>query len=207
MPASLQTFLRSLFLLLALAISFYALSYDWIYAQATQGIAFKFKSLNRVFVYCHLMGGGLALALCAIQLFSRQGSRWHRRLGISYCCAVLVGGTGGAYLSFFSDLGPSTGVGFFILAMLWFYSTYMAFHYARARQIEQHRIWIIRSLAMTAAAISLRIELLVFLAFWSFETSYLIVAWSSWIGNLILAELYLNRTPRNTIIPKGNLSQ
>ncbi|GGY86680.1 hypothetical protein GCM10011613_34810 [Cellvibrio zantedeschiae] len=204
MRAPLQTSFKSLFLLLALLISLYALGYDWIYANATQGIAVKFKSLNRFFVYCHLIGGALALSLGAIQLFSKQGSRWHRRLGIGYCLAVLIGGLGGGYLSFFADLGPSTGVGFFILALLWLYTTFMAYSFARARQIVQHRRWIIRSLAITAAAISLRIELPIFAMLWGFETGYLIVAWSAWIGNLALAEIYLYLSSRTLPLSKGN---
>lgn len=206
MPVSLQTSFKSLFLLLAIAVSAYALGYDWIYANATQGIAAKFKSLNRFFVYCHLIGGALALSLGAIQLFSKQGSRWHRRLGISYCLAVLIGGIGGGYLSFFADAGPFTGIGFFILAVLWLYSTFMAYSHARARRIEQHRRWIIRSIAITAAAISLRIELPILITFWGFETSYLIVAWSSWIGNLLLAEIYLYLSSRTLSLSKGNFS-
>lgn len=206
MPVSLQTSFKSLFLLLAVSISVYALGYDWIYAHATEGIAVKFKSLIRVFVYSHLIGGGLALSLGAIQLFTKQGSPWHRRLGISYCIAVLIGGIGGGYLSFFADVGPSTGVGFFTLDILWLYSTFLALSYARAGQIDLHRRWIIRSLAITAAAISLRIELLIFTQFWSFETSYMIVAWSSWIGNLLIAEMYLSLTSRTLTLPKGNLS-
>lgn len=206
MPVSLQTSFKSLFLLLAVAVSAYALGYDWIYAYATEGIAVKFKSLNRTFVYCHLIGSGLALSLGAIQLFSKQGSPWHHRLGIGYCISVLIGGIGGGYLSFFADVGPSTGVGFFTLAILWLYSTFLALSYARAGQINLHRRWIIRSLAITAAAISLRIELLILTQFWSFATSYMIVAWSSWIGNLIIAELYLAQTSRTITLPKGNLS-
>lgn len=206
MPISLTTSFKSLFLLLAVLVSLYALSYDWIYAQATEGIAVKFKSLNRIFVYGHLIGGAFALTLGAIQLFNRQGSRWHRHLGISYCLAVLIAGISGAYLSFFADVGPSTGVGFFTLAVLWLYSTYTAYGYARNHQPNQHRRWIIRSLAITAAAISLRIELLIFTQFWSFETSYIAVAWSSWIGNLVLAEIYLSLTSRTITLPKGNFS-
>ena len=206
MPVSLQTSFKSLFLLLAVSISVYALGYDWIYAHATEGIAVKFKSLITVFVYSHLIGGGLALSLGAIQLFTKQGSPWHRRLGISYCIAVLIGGIGGGYLSCFADVGPSTGVGFFILDILWLYSTFLALSFARAGRIDLHRRWIIRSLAITAAAISLRIELLIFTQFWSFETSYMIVAWSSWIGNLLIAEMYLSLTSRTLTLPKGNLS-
>ncbi len=206
MPLSLQTSLKSLFLLLALSISVYALAYDWIHAHTTEGIAVKFNSLISIFVYSHLIGGGLALSTGAIQLFTRQGSPWHRRLGISYCLAVLFGSLGGGYLSFFADVGPSTGVGFFILAIIWIYSTYQAYRYARSHQREEHRRWIIRSLAITAAAISLRIELIVFTQFWSFETSYVIVAWCSWIGNLLIAETYLSMTSRPHTLPKGNLS-
>lgn len=206
MPISLTSSVKSLFLLLAVLVSIYALGYDWINAQDTNGIAVKFKRLNNIFVYGHLIGGAFALTLGALQLFNRQGSRWHRHLGISYCLAVLIAGISGSYLSFFADVGPSAGVGFFILAVMWLYTTYTAYGYARNHQLSQHRRWTIRSLAITATAISLRVELFVFTQFWSFETSYILVAWCSWIGNLLLAELYLSMTSRTITVPKGNFS-
>ncbi len=206
MHISLLTSFKSVFLLFAIIVSLYALGYDWIRAHATDGIPLKFKSLNFALVYSHLVGAAFALSLGGVQLFTRKGSRWHRHLGISYCLAVIVGGIGGGYLSFFAEQGPSTGLGFFILDILWFYTTYMAWRSARAHQVVRHRRWIIRSLALAAAAISLRLELLLFTQFWSFETSYLIVAWSCWLGNLIFVEIYLYLNARTVPHLQGNLS-
>ena len=206
MPGLTTHVFKHLFLLLALIVSGYALCHQWIYAQDTDGIAVKFRGLIGFFVYSHLIGGAAALLSGAAQLFTAKGSQWHHRLGISYCLAVVIAGVGGGYLSFFTDQGPSTGVGFFILDVLWFYTTFMAVRFARAGQVDLHRRWIIRSLALTAAAISLRLELLVFTLVWSFETSYLIVAWSCWMGNLLLAELYLFFTSPNTNLQQGKLS-
>jgi len=197
---------KSLFLLLATIVAGYALGHYWIYEGTFNGMSPKFRSLNSILVYSHFIGGAVALFLGAIQLFTRRGSSWHRRLGLGYCLGVLVGAIGGGYLSFFADAGPYTNIGFFTLAILWPYCTYRALQHARARQIEHHRRWIIRSLALTAGAITLRIELPLFTQFMSFETSYLIVAWSSWLGNLFIVELYLRYTSRTFIHPKGNLS-
>lgn len=197
---------KSLFLLLATIVSAYAVGRYWIYADAPDGMAIKFSAMNTVLVYSHFIGASVALFLGAIQLFTGKGSHWHKRLGIGYCLGVLVGGIGGGYLSFFADAGPYTNIGFFTLAILWFYCTFRALQYARLRHIEQHRRWIIRSLALTAAAITLRIELPLLTLALSFETSYLIVAWTSWLGNLLIAELYLHYTPRHLTFSKGNLS-
>ncbi|RYZ89845.1 MAG: DUF2306 domain-containing protein, partial [Moraxellaceae bacterium] len=187
-------------------VAAYAFSHYWIYMGATDGLAVKFRSLNSIFVYSHLIGGGFALVLGATQLFTRKGSRWHRSIGIGYCVSVVVGGIGGGYLSFFADQ-KLAGLGFFSLDVIWLYSTFLAFRYARARQIELHRRWIIRSLALTAAAISLRLLLPLLMQIWSFEVSYLMVAWLSWTGNLLLAEIYLHATSRSTTLTKGNTSQ
>lgn len=209
MLLSTQNAFKGLFFLLAAAVSAYALCHYWIYSDEADGIAEKFKSLNSIFVYAHLVGGAAALLSGAAQLFTAKGSRLHRQLGIGYCLAVVIAGIGGGYLSFFAEHGPSTGVGFFILDVLWFYTTFMAVRAARTHQTARHRRWIIRSLALTAAAISLRIELLLYTLVWNFETSYLIVAWSCWLGNLLLAEVYLFYTSlklTTTNFPKGNLS-
>ena len=66
------------------------------------------------------------------------------------------------------------------------------------RDIQAHRQWILRSFALTLAAITLRIY--VFLGSWSFDlaqpTSYATIAWLSWVPNLIICEWYLRAYDR-----------
>jgi len=53
----------------------------------------------------------------------------------------------------------------------------------------------VRSYALIFAAVTLRIELpLLTAAFHDFTPAYLVVAWLSWVPNLLVVEWYLRRT-------------
>ncbi len=185
---------KVLLLILAFAVTAYAFSYYWIYSGNDNDLAVKFRTLNPILVYAHFIGGGLALSVGALQLWSKRPSRLHRWLGRVYCLCVLVGAIGGGYLSFYSYLGPTTGLGFFIADVLWLYTTYIALRFALARQFDAHRRWILRSFALSCAAISLRVLLPALSLVFSFETSYALVAWLCWSLNLVLVEFYLYYT-------------
>jgi len=73
----------------------------------------------------------------------------------------------------------------------------------------RHRRWMIRSYALTAAAITLRIYLpLVFVFHWPFSTAYPAIAWLCWIPNALAVELYLAfvPTPSRITLP-ANLAE
>ena len=70
----------------------------------------------------------------------------------------------------------------------------LAWHLARARRFDEHRRWMIRSFALTFAAVTLRLQIPVSqILGYDFMESYRIIAWSAWVPNLILAEMYLRR--------------
>jgi uncharacterized membrane protein len=186
--------LKVLLLILAFAVTAYALGYYWIYSGSDDDLIVKLRTLNPFLVYAHFIGGGLALSLGAIQLWTKRPSRLHRWLGRAYCLCVLVGAIGGGYLSFYSHLGAITGLGFFIADVLWLYTTFIALRFALTRQFDTHRRWILRSFALSCAAISLRILLPLLSLVFSFETSYVLVAWISWSINLVIVETYLYYT-------------
>lgn len=189
---------KVLLLILAFAVTAYALSIHWIYSGNDNDLVVKFRTLNPILLYGHFIGGGLALSLGALQLWSKRPSRLHRWLGRAYCLCVLVGAIGGGYLSFYSYLGPTTGLGFFIADVLWLYTTFIALRFALARQFDAHRRWILRSFALSCAAISLRVLLPSLSLIFSFNTSYVLVAWLCWSINLVIVELYLHYSPTRT---------
>ncbi len=190
---------KLIFVLLAVLIAIYALSFYW---HPTTPFSARYQALNPIGVYSHFIGAGFALLLGALQVFAKVGSRSHKLLGYGYCCAVTVGAIGGCYLALNAYLGWMTGLGFFIADVLWVSATFMAVQQARAGRIRRHRHWIWRSMALTSAGISLRILFPLLSLFLAFNTSYMIVAWLSWIGNLIFVELYFYAsTPRPSYKP------
>jgi uncharacterized membrane protein len=148
----------------------------------------------------HIIPGGLALIIGAFQFNSGLRRRWihvHRYCGRTYVLLVLIGAVGGLLLAWYAPRSPATRMGFASLAIVWFYSGSMAYLAVRAGDIVLHQQWMIRSYALTLAAVTLRLQLGVYQQGMglSFDESYDIVAWSSWIPNLIIAEWLFNQTP------------
>jgi uncharacterized membrane protein len=145
----------------------------------------------------HLAGGLLALALGPWQLSGRLRQRAlgaHRWMGRGYVVAVTVGALGGLALARFSMGGFVTHVGFGLLAVLWVSSTLRAYARIRAGDQVEHRRWMIRSYALTLAAVTLRIYLpLSQLAGIPFDEAYQAISWACWVPNLVVTEWLLLR--------------
>jgi uncharacterized membrane protein len=107
----------------------------------------------------HIAGGTLALLIGPFQIWlgeTRSMLKWHRTLGTLYLIGVTVGALGGYYLAF-TTAGPfAFATGLFALAVAWTVTTGMAYRAIRARAIEQHREWMIRSYVVTLAFVIFR---------------------------------------------------
>lgn len=149
-------------------------------------------------VVAHLAGGLTALALGPWQLNARLRARTirvHRWLGRVYVVAVVIGSVGALALAPSSQEGLVTHLGFGLLAVLWLAATLQAYRRIRARDQESHRRWMIRSFAMTLAAVTLRIYLGLGLGLGiPFRDTYQTVAWLCWVPNLVVAEWLVLRT-------------
>ena len=78
-------------------------------------------------------------------------------MGRIYIAACLVGGIAGLSIALYSTAGPIAGWGFFLLAVLWLITTTMAWSCALRRDFVAHERWMIRSFALTFAAVTLRL--------------------------------------------------
>jgi len=142
----------------------------------------------------HVAGGVTALALGAFQLVTWRGPRraWHRMAGRVYVVACLVGALAGLGLALTTSAGPLAGLGFGLLAVVWFATTTLAWRKAVAGDFAQHRRWMIRSLALTFAAVTLRVMIpLSMMNGLDFAIAYPAIAFLCWIPNLIVIELWL----------------
>jgi len=150
-----------------------------------------------IFFYAHIVGGLLALFTgCILFAYSFQFKfpKFHRSLGKIYCIGVLLlCSIGGFAMSFFSIGGIFSTIGFLVLSLLWFYTTWKAFIYARNKNFEHHKKWMTRSFLLTLAAPILRLELFLNFQFNWFETTtfYILTAWISWMPQLLVFE-FLN---------------
>ena len=145
----------------------------------------------------HLAGGIAAIAIGPWQLSARLRARAlhaHRWMGRAYVIAVAVGGLGGFALATRSMGGFVTHMGFGMLAVLWLSSTGMAWIRIRERDQAAHRRWMIRSYALTLAAVTLRLFLPISAVLQiPFEEAYQAVSWFCWVPNLVVAEWIILR--------------
>lgn len=152
---------------------------------------------QRLALYVHITLGPLALLLAPLQLSRGVRRRWprlHRIGGRSYAVTCLAAGVAALALlpGYAGDRWSATG--FAVLALLWIGFTAAGIAAIRAGRIADHRRWMVRSVAMTSAAISLRLIMAPLLASgWALTDTYRITAWASWIVTWIIAELWLRR--------------
>ena len=90
-------------------------------------------------------------------------------------------------------LSAERGVGFAILALLWLATMSLGVAAAVRRDFAAHRRWMLRCMALTTAAITLRIMLGVGAGALRlpFDAVYITAAWASWIVNLAVVEAWL----------------
>ncbi|RYF93685.1 MAG: DUF2306 domain-containing protein [Caulobacteraceae bacterium] len=153
---------------------------------------------SKPWLVVHVAGAATALLIGSVQFIGplrRRLPAAHRWTGRVYAVACLVGGAGGLMLSFGSTAGPVAAVGFGILAVLWLATTTLGWRTALVRDLVAHRRWMIRSWALTLAAVTLRLYMVsIPLVPADPALTYAAIAWLCWVPNLVAAELYLRRT-------------
>lgn len=143
----------------------------------------------------HFIGGAIALLIGALQLNAPLRTRFislHRWLGRIYLFAVLAGSVAGLVLAPGSFGGLVAQMGFGALAVVWFVTTLLAYRSIQGRDVSAHRAWMIRSYALTYAAVTLRLYIPASQAMGaSFEIAYPVIAWLCWVPNLFVAEWFI----------------
>ena len=152
------------------------------------------------FLILHVIGGVTALLVAPLQFVKalRRRAPWlHRRLGRLYLAACAIGAPAGLMLALGTTAGPVAATGFAIPALLWAGFTWLGWRAAVERRFADHRAWMLRSYAITATAITLRLMLpAAGLLGLPFYPAYRVIAWLSWTTNLALFELYIRRSDR-----------
>jgi len=118
----------------------------------------------------------------------------HRAFGYMYVIDVLmVTGPAGLLMSFYANGGISSRIAFVTLSVLWITFTAIALYKAIRKEFKMHRIFMIRSFALTLSAVTLRIWKVLLANFTDVlpMDRYRIIAWLGWTLNLIAAELII----------------
>lgn len=158
--------------------------------------------------YAHIVFGGLALILGPWQFVHRLRRRHptlHRTIGWVSTGCIGVASVAALVLSTVNTAGMVGFFGFGTLAVLWAATTLQAVRAARRRDFADHHAWMIRSFALTYAAVTLRLWLiaLIFLqlpflsgsdaADVAQHNAYAAVPFLAWLPNVIVAEWLIRR--------------
>ncbi len=147
--------------------------------------------------YLHIIFGGIALLIGWIQFSKKFRLKYmniHRWIGKVYIASVLISGIPGFYIALHASGGLSPKLGFSIGAVLWVIITYLGYTTVRKGNIEAHKKWMMYSYAGTFGAVTLRIWLpLLMVTMGGFVPAYKIVAWLSWVPNMIVVYFILKR--------------
>lgn len=152
----------------------------------------------------HVGGAVTALVLGSLQFLPalrRSSGPPHRWIGRVYVVGCLVGGAAGLILAPGSHAGPIASAGFGSLAVIWIAVNLLGWRAAVQGRFTEHRRWMIRSWALTLAAVTLRLYLPLVMALdLPFLPWYRAISFLAWVPNLIAAELWL-RYPKPLVQP------
>ncbi|MGE7092609.1 DUF2306 domain-containing protein [Lysinibacillus sp. NPDC048646] len=152
-----------------------------------------------IMLYLHIVSGIVALVIGPFTLLSKfreKNINRHRMLGKIYMFGIVFGGVSGLYLAFYATGGWISQLGFGFLSIVWLMTIFQALAKISHKNIQGHQKWMIRNYALTFAAVTLRIWLVLFTILMGYENFilyYPMIAWLCWVPNLIVAEWFIQR--------------
>lgn len=153
----------------------------------------RLAALPAVYFCAHTVGGACALMLAPFQLLKPSKQKWHKVRGYLYVISVVFSGISGFYIAQDAYGGLSSVFALSLLAFMWLASTFIGIYKAISRQPEAHKKWMIRSVALTFSAITLRLISPILYEFFNLYTAQQIIYWSCWLINLTIAEYFIRQ--------------
>jgi uncharacterized membrane protein len=154
--------------------------------------------IHRRALIVHAVSASLALLLGPWQFlpgFRQRHLQLHRLIGRTYALSLLTAAVSAIWIAPHAAAGRISAAGFLSLAVGWLFTTSMGIAAIRRHDVATHRRWMIRSYALTAAAITLRLYLPgIPLFHWSFQIAYPAISWLCWVPNLLAAEAWIRWT-------------
>lgn len=196
-----------LMLLLATFVAVVSLRYFLIPPEKANPFLGEKFARHLPLLLTHVAGSVVALLLGPWQFWGTLRKRYpavHRFLGRVYLLGVLFGGLSGFGMALIAFGGLPSQIGFGGLAVAWLASGVPAYRTIRQGKVREHREWMIRNYALTLGAVTLRLWLPLLLSQdIPFPVAYPIIAWLSWVPNLVVAEMYLwgGPTPLPRTVP------
>ena len=163
----------------------------------------------RISFYVHVFTSPIVILAGLFQFngwILRNKPRLHRILGIGYVIVVLfVTGPAALIMSLYANGGRVAQTSFVILSCLWILFTFLAYRKVRKHDYSSHIKWMIRSYALTLSAVTLRFYAYLFDVFnlnLGPRETYILLAYLSWIPNLIFAEILMRAGYLNYLLKR-----
>jgi uncharacterized membrane protein len=180
--------------LLALLIVLFGLLSAFV-PEARSPVAVAQFAHDPLVLYLHIFTAAAALLIGPFQLdpsIRRRFLKLHKVGGRVYVVSVVTSAAAGLILAPNATGGAVSAVGFGGLALGWLATTALAVSAIKDGDVASHRRWMIRSYALTFAAVMLRIYLPVSgVIGLPFEGAYRVIAWLCWVPNLFVAEWFI----------------
>ena len=193
---ALSRFLLTALIASATAIGLWSLRY--LLPSQPQAIHFENFTDRHTAFTIHAVFASIALLAGPWQflpsIFSRR-RQLHRLLGWIYVSTVVLGWLASLPLALHAHTGTMASAGFQTLGVAWLTCTLLGLLDARAGRIVQHRRWMIRSYALTTAAITLRLYVVGSdILHIPLGQSYPYIAWLCWVPNAVFAQWFIKAT-------------
>jgi uncharacterized membrane protein YozB (DUF420 family) len=159
----------------------------------------------------HIFLGSAALLAACLQVWAwLRGSHpaVHRWSGRIYVVTALSASVCVMIISPMGLHGANQRVANTMLAVLWFGTTLAGFRAIRQRRFNDHRQWMLRSVALAFSIVAFRVWLIIIFAIFvrgiytgaDVDTATLdqaigLTSWVSWVVNLLFVEWWLHRHP------------
>jgi hypothetical protein len=145
--------------------------------------------------YSHVFSSWVLLFTGIIQFIPAVHSRWpvfHKWCGYVYVAVLLLfSGPAAIVMGVYANGGIAAKASFVLLGTLWWIFTGSALYYALKRKWNEHGAFMLRSFSLCLSALSLRLYAMI-LGFmdagFDARDKYTLIAWLSWVPNLLIAE-------------------
>jgi len=148
--------------------------------------------------YSHIVASSIILIAGFFQFSEKvyNNRQLHKLLGKIYVLGVLLfAAPGAAIMTFFIGRGPWVTTSFILQNTLWFTFTFLSWQSIKRGNTNQHVAMMRYSYALAFGAVMLRMYVFLFTMVGigvAFPNNYLIIAFASWVPNLLVAE-WMNR--------------
>ncbi len=190
----------STFLMLRITIPYFSFRYDVDFLLTKQAVLHI--AAWRWAFYTHITCSIFALILGGLQFISfiiQNHPRFHRAIGKAYIVLVLFfSAPSGLIMGFYANGGAVSKISFVLLSLLWWFFTFFAYCRIKNKNVESHINFMYRSYALTVSAITFRMYVMLVPHFIHLPAKemYSLIAWLSWVPNLLVAELLIKYRSR-----------